>query len=66
MALALASILKERHSSGERCVFAGAVVRVRFLGVGCESTGLSTWMVKRKGVWREVDTNIESGAWGLT
>lgn len=37
--LALVSILKERHSSGERCVFAGPVVRVRFLGVGCESTG---------------------------
>lgn len=64
MALASVSVLKGRHSGGERCVFAGAVVRVRFLGVGCESTGLSTWMVKRKGVWREVDANIESAAWG--
>lgn len=36
MALASASILKGRHSGGERCVFAGAVVSVRFLGVGCK------------------------------
>ena len=64
MALASPPILKGRHSGGERCVFAGAVVRVRFLGMGCESTGLSTWMVKRKGVWREVDVNIKSEAWG--
>lgn len=32
MALASVSVLKGRHSGGERCVFAGAVVRVRFLG----------------------------------
>lgn len=36
VALASASILKGRHSGGERCVFAGAVVSVRFLGVGCK------------------------------